>query len=244
MVRSLQKQQEQQRSPTTITYDDGHKKELKSEITVETKPAVDPTPTPTPTPTPGPSEDQNNQNQNGNGDQNANGNQNTNETPAAETTIQLDKKSLTLGVKEKYNLKATVEGAAKGQAVTYSTSKSSVAAVSASGKVTAKKKGTATITAKTADGKTATCKITVKAAPKKVIIKKTKLTVKKGNRVKIKVQLPKNTASNKITFTSSNKKVAKVDTTGKVTGVKAGKAKITVKTFNGKKKVVTVTVKK
>lgn len=50
---------------TTITYDDGHKKELKSEITVETKPAVDPTPTPTPTPTPGPSEDQNNQNQNG-----------------------------------------------------------------------------------------------------------------------------------------------------------------------------------
>ena len=89
-----------------------------------------------------------------------------------------------------------------------------------------------------------TCKITVKAAPKKVIIKKTKLTVKKGNRVKIKVQLPKNTASNKITFTSSNKKVAKVDTTGKVTGVKAGKAKITVKTFNGKKKVVTVTVKK
>ncbi|MBC5714130.1 Ig-like domain-containing protein [Roseburia sp. BX1005] len=232
---------------TTITYDDGNKKELKSEITVETKQAVDPTPTPTPTPDP--SGDQTtDRNQNGNGDQNANGNQNTNgtqnETPAAETTIRLDKKSLTLGVKEKYNLKATVEGAAKGQAVTYSTSKSSVATVSANGKVTAKKKGTATITAKTADGKTATCKITVKAAPKKVIIKKTKLTVKKGNRVKIKVQLPKNTASNKITFTSSNKKVAKVDTTGKVTGVKAGKAKITVKTFNGKKKVVTVTVKK
>ena len=61
---------------------------------------------------------------------------------------------------------------------------------------------------------------------------------------KIKVALPKNTASYKISFKSSNKKIVKVDSKGKVKALKKGKAKITVKTFNGKKKTIKVTVKK
>lgn len=57
------------------------------------------------------------------------------------------------------------------------------------------------------------------------------------------MNLPKNTASNKITFKSANTKVAKVSVTGKVIAVKTGKTTITIKTFNGKKAVLKVRVK-
>ena len=199
-----------------------------------------------------PGKDDNNGGTNNGGTNNGGTNNGGNTTPTpstdnqtvAVTNVTLDKSKLTLGVKEKYTLKATVTPAnATNSTVTWSSSKSSVVTVSSTGKITAKKKGTATITA-TADGKSVSCKVTVKAAPKKVSVKAAKVKLKKGQSKKIVVKLPKNTASNKITFTSSNKKVAKVDVNGKITAVKKGKAKITVKTFNGKKTKVTVTVTK
>lgn len=71
-------------------------------------------------------------------------------------------------------------------------------------------------------------------------VSKTSLSVKVGKKVKIKA-----TASPKakITYVSSNKKVATVNAKGEVTGKKAGKATITVKA-NGKTVKVKVTVKK
>ena len=45
-------------------------------------------------------------------------------------------------------------------------------------------------------------------------------------------------------WSSSNKKVAKVDKYGKVTAVKKGTATITVKTSSGKKAACRITVKK
>ena len=112
------------------------------------------------------------------------------------------------------------------------------------GKLTAKKAGkkAVTITAKV-DGVSLTCKVTVKNAPKKISLNAKSKTLKKGKTFKIKVKFPKNTASNKLTYKSSNRKVAKVDTTGKVKAVKKGKATITVTTFNKKKAKLKITVK-
>lgn len=59
--------------------------------------------------------------------------------------------------------------------VKWSSSNKKIATVNSEGKVSAKKKGTAKITAK-AGGKKYTCKVTVKAAPKKTTAKKTKPT--------------------------------------------------------------------
>ncbi len=83
-------------------------------------------------------------------------------------TIKLNytKKSLKAG--QSFRLKATVTG--ESQTVTWKSTKTSVATVSKSGKVTAKKAGTATIKA-TANGKTKSCKITVKKNPLKNITK-------------------------------------------------------------------------
>jgi hypothetical protein len=80
---------------------------------------------------------------------------------------------------------------------------------------------------------------TVQAAAKPEL-NKTKATVCVGETVKLKVT---NYASSKVTWTSSNKKIATVTSSGKVKGIKAGKVTITAKV--GKKTVkATITVAK
>ena len=84
-------------------------------------------------------------------------------------------------------------------------------------------------------------KKTVKA--KKVVVNKKRIVLKKDKKVKLKAKLKPANATEKVTFKSSNKKVAKVTKKGVVKAVKKGKCKITVKTASGKKAVVKVTVK-
>ena len=78
------------------------------------------------------------------------------------TSVALNKTTLTLDTGKTSNLKATVYPSnASNKKCTWSSSNTSVATVDKNGKVTAKASGTATITVKTSNGKTATCKVTV-----------------------------------------------------------------------------------
>ena len=78
------------------------------------------------------------------------------------TSVALNKTTLTLDTGKTSNLKATVYPSnAANKKCTWRSSNTSVATVDSNGKVTAKKAGTATITVKTSNGKTATCKVTV-----------------------------------------------------------------------------------
>ena len=77
------------------------------------------------------------------------------------TSVSLNKTSLTLDVGKSYTLTKTVSPSNAVTSYTWSSSNTSVATVDSNGKVTAKKAGTATITVKTSNGKTATCKVTV-----------------------------------------------------------------------------------
>ena len=79
------------------------------------------------------------------------------------TKVALNKTSLTLTVGKSYTLKATFTPSnTTNKNLTWSSSDKKIATISSTGKVKAIKKGTATITVKTANGKTAKCKITVK----------------------------------------------------------------------------------
>lgn len=140
--------------------------------------------------------------------------------------------------------------------VTWKSSNKKVATVSKSGKITAKGNGTATITATTANGKKATVKVTVKQTTKKVVLKVSDKTVtgktytlKKGKKVTVKATVTdakgkKVTSGNqKITWTTSNKKVATISKSGKITAKKAGTVTITAKTADGKKVTFKVKVK-
>ena len=78
------------------------------------------------------------------------------------TSVALNKTTLTLDTGKTSTLKATVYPSnAANKKCTWSSSNTSIATVDKNGKVTAKASGTATITVKTSNGKTATCKVTV-----------------------------------------------------------------------------------
>ena len=158
--------------------------------------------------------------------------------------LTLNFSKLLIGVKEKCTvLKATRSPEDASDTVTWSSDKKSVVKVDKkTGKLTGVKKGKATITAKTASGLKAKCVVTVKKKPGKVTISPTELSLTVGETRKVKGKIPSGTGST-ISYTSSNKKVAKVDKyTGEVTGVAPGTATITAKTFNGCKATCEVTV--
>ena len=78
------------------------------------------------------------------------------------TSVALNKTTLTLDTGKTSNLKATVYPSnVANKKCTWSSSNTNVATVDSNGKVTAKASGTATITVKTSNGKTAICKVTV-----------------------------------------------------------------------------------
>lgn len=78
---------------------------------------------------------------------------------------------------------------------------------------------------------------------KEIRIRKTKITLKKGKKYKIAAKKIPASSTAKILYHSSNKKIAKVTKKGVIKALKKGKCKVTVKTSDGKKKVITVRVK-
>ena len=78
------------------------------------------------------------------------------------TDITLNKTEVTIKKGKTFKLKATLTPKNSTDKVTYKSSKKNVATVDKKGVIKAKKKGTTTITVKTASGKKATCKVTVK----------------------------------------------------------------------------------
>ena len=145
-----------------------------------------------------------------------------------------------LGVNEKY----TIDTSSLSGNLTFKSSKPDIVSVSKKGVIKGKKAGTARITITTAAGKKYKIAVVVAKAPSTVTLNKTSATLETGDTLQLKATLPKKTASNKITWTSSDKNVATVSDTGKVTAKAVGEATITVRTFNGKKASCNVAVKK
>lgn len=131
-------------------------------------------------------------------------------------SVKINKKKLTLNVKENYTLK--VKGTSS--KIKWSTSNKKIATVSSKGKVKAKKKGKVTITAKV-KGKKYKCKIKVE---KPSLNKKTtKIALNQ------KEKLIVTGTTQKIKWSSENKKVATVNSKGKITPKKVGTTKIVAK---------------
>lgn len=140
------------------------------------------------------------------------------------------------------SLKPVVTPVTSQQKVTYKSSNKKVATVSSKGVVKAVKPGKATITVKSG-GKSK--KITVTVNP----VRTTRITgvpetasVKKGKTKKLKPKLTPSGSTEKIKYTTSNKKVATVSAKGVIKGVSRGTATITVKSGNVQV-TCTVTVK-
>ena len=172
----------------------------------------------------------------------------------AVTGIALNKTEATIKVDETLTLTATVNPEnATDKTVTWSVDDAEVATVT-NGVVTAKKAGTAVVTAKA--GKfTATCTVTVTSKevepeePEDTTIKvvsvtlnKVEISLEEGKTEKLTATIDPVDATNKeMTWESSNSAVVTVDKDGNLTAVKAGTATITVK-VDGKTATCAVTV--
>ena len=167
------------------------------------------------------------------------------------TEVRLNKSTETLTEGETTTLTATVlpENTTYGKSVKWSSSNVAVATVDLMGKVTAKRAGTAIITAISENGKTASCTITVNKKDTNITITEVRLnksteTLKEGDTTTLTATvLPENTTDSKsVSWRSSNSEVATVDANGTVTAKRAGTAVITATSTNGKTAGCTVTV--
>ncbi len=148
-------------------------------------------------------------------------------------------------------LTATIEPAnATNKEVIWSTSNNKVATVN-NGVVTAVGQGSAVITATSADNAaiTATYNVTVTVLVTNIpatgvsIRKPSTTKLNKGKTLKLNAIMAPLNSTDKLTWKTSNQKIATVTQTGKVKAVGKGTATITVTTTSGKKATIKITVK-
>ena len=141
--------------------------------------------------------------------------------------------SVTLGVKENYKLSVK-------PAKNTNIGNDTVIALK-SDKVTALKKGKSTLDYTDKNGKKYSFVFTVKSAPASISLPKKK-TVFDTETISLKYTLSKGSAG-KVTFSTSNPRVATVDKNGVVFAKHKGSVTISAKTYNGKKAKCKLTVK-
>lgn len=165
------------------------------------------------------------------------------------TSLTVDKKTITLNINNKKTktaqIKATLLPAGNADSVTFTSNKPQIVKVDQNGIVTALKTGTAKITVKSTNGlsQIVTVKVTSPATKVKITGKKT-IKFKKGkkNTIKLKATVTPKKSTDKVKWSTSNKKIATVSKKGVVTVKKKGKVKITAKA--GKKKAtIKITIK-
>lgn len=167
--------------------------------------------------------------------------------PKAKKVVLSASGTVVLNIGDTLQLSGTVEPAEAMQKLSWRTNKKKIASVSGAGMVTALKAGTATITAKASTGKTAKVKIKVvdPYAPTSVALNYTgTVTLHVGDTLPLQATVLPDIARTTLKWSTSYKRVAKVDANGLVTALRAGKATITVKTANGKKAKVKIKVVK
>ena len=170
------------------------------------------------------------------------------ESQSGDSDISLNKESLIMTVDDYYVLKLNGVKAKRVETydgpytyidyvkpeITYESTNSKIATVNSVGVVRAKKIGTCNINV-TCEGKTYVCKVKVKIA---LSSKKLNMIKKQEHKLKLK-----GVKTSKVKFSSTNKKVATVNSKGNIVAKKNGSCKIKAK-YKNKTYVCKVTVKK
>lgn len=159
------------------------------------------------------------------------------------TGLVLDTTSKTIKVGESFRITYYLNPKGTTDNVTWTVLGKNAAVTVKNGLVTGKKAGTAQIMAKTSNGLTATCEVTVTQDASGIKLDTTSLSLLVGEVYYAQATVnPTDTTDSNITWTSQNAKVATVTNQGKITAVAPGTTTITVKTKNNQLATMEVTV--
>lgn len=161
-------------------------------------------------------------------------------TPA--TAIAIGNESLTIGKKETFSPLPQLTPETSTDATHYVSSDEKVVRVNEDGTLTGVSKGSADITATTDSGVSTTVTVTVKKSPWKLSGVPLFRKMKVGDTYQMKCKLPKESASNQITYYSRNMYRVSVDENGKVEALAEGWCLLRASTYNGKKEWMLVHV--
>lgn len=160
-------------------------------------------------------------------------------SPDSPQSLSLGLSAIELNPGRTRQLSVTAYPAGKSNDVKWTSSRKNVASVDANGLITAKKAGTAVITATSKVNSNIKISLTVTVknlpAPTSLTISGAR-SVDKGGSIQLSVSPYPSASSAAVTWSSSNKKIATVDSNGVVRGVKAGSVTITA-TSTAKKTV-------
>ncbi len=162
------------------------------------------------------------------------------------SAIELSESEKTVFVGDTFTITATVKPEdAFNRTVTWSSSDPSIATVDENGTVTAIAKGEAIITAESADGVKAECKVTVEKKVAAIELSESEKTVFVGDTFTITATVkPDNAWNRTVTWSSSDPSIATVDENGTVTAIAEGEAIITAESADGVTAECKVTVEK
>ena len=154
--------------------------------------------------------------------------------------IVLSQTEKTLYTGEKFTLGAEVQPQdAADKTVKWSSSAPKTATVNSEGEITALSPGQTVVTAEANDGSkvSASCQITVKPKPaEKIVLSQTEKTLYAGESFTLGAEVQPQDATNKtVKWSSSDPKVAAVNSTGKVTALSQGQAEVTAEANDGSK---------
>lgn len=165
------------------------------------------------------------------------------EPSASSVSVSPSKLDLTEG--DSGYLSATVYPSSASQTVTWTTSNSSVATVSSSGKVTAIAEGNCTITAKTSNNRSASATVKVSpkiVAPTSITLSQESVEIEEGANVRLSATILPANATTDIRWSTSDKSIVTVQD-GLITGFSAGECTVTAMTDNGLAASASVVVK-
>lgn len=163
------------------------------------------------------------------------------------------KSVITVG--DSFNINYRITPSDSTEKVKFSVSNSKVLRVSSKGKVTALKKGSATITVKSASGVYDRILVTVKdpedvlsgsepsfGGAESIELMHSTVMLYEGESYQVRYELKPDGCEDSVAYKSSNKSVANVTAEGNITALKVGTARITCTTGSGVQSRVTVTV--
>ena len=156
------------------------------------------------------------------------------------TKLKLNKTNIAIADQTKAtSLKLNVYPAnANNKKITWTSNNKNIVTVNSSGKLSVKNKGNCTIKCSTTDGSkiSTNCKVSVKSIVPTKITAKDEYYLDLGKKIKLNYSIyPANTTNKKVTYTSSDNKVATVDNNGNITAKQEGECTISINSSISKK---------